>query len=384
MESDVASWIVLGDIHLHASSDPRVAQDLQALVRDVTRRHPDAWIVFNGDTFDLDRVRGEPRGGVGAQLAASRLDRILVSQPALVEALRCHGSRGGRLLFVAGNHDAELLLAPVRALLIERLGGSGCVEVLESLQWGNRVVEHGHQADPDAAFHPDPTTALAKNRLSAYPLASLITRALLSYIPRFELAGDNHEPPLKVLLRVLRDYKFGAIQMIARFPLAGIRILWHASLARIRGDVCTSCEASMSSPFRVARRLYLDRYFGAAFGVPLAVGLAAGWVPPWLVWPVGFTAVALAIPPSRRKQFAHRDVKVCSRLAAEHVARGARLVVLGHIHRAFVEEVEGGAVYANHGAFSMVDEGRTYLRIDSEGACSLETMPVEGSFERPT
>jgi hypothetical protein len=140
----------------------------------------------------------------------------------------------------------------------------------------------------------------------------------------------------------------------------------------------------MSSPFRVARRLYLDRYFGAAFGVPLAVGLAAGWVPPWLVWPVGFTAVALAIPPSRRKQFAHRDVKVCSRLAAEHVARGARLVVLGHIHRAFVEEVEGGAVYANHGAFSMVDEGRTYLRIDSEGACSLETMPVEGSFERPT
>ena len=112
---------------------------------------------------------------------------------------------------------------------------------------------------------------------------------------------------------VLRDYKLSAFEMIARFPVAGLRIAWHSLLARLRGDVSVRSDTPMRSPWRVVRRLYLDRYFAVALGLPLAVALLAGLVPRWVGWPVGLMAVTLAIPPVRRKQFAHRDVRVTHR-----------------------------------------------------------------------
>jgi UDP-2,3-diacylglucosamine pyrophosphatase LpxH len=375
-------WVIVGDIHLHAGSDACVAEDLARLVRDVTAESSDACVVMNGDVFDLDRVRGEPRGGVGADRAAARLARILETHAAVVDCLAAHASKGGTVVFVAGNHDAELLLAPVRDVLLRALGSSDRVHVVDRWVVGDRVVEHGHQADPDSAFYPDPATALSKTRLSAFPLASLITRALLSHIPRFELAGHNHSPPLTVLLRVLRDYGLGAIPMILRFPIAGTQIVGCAALASLRGDAPRASDASMGSPWRVARRLYLDRYAGAAIGLLALLALAFGLAPPWLGWPVGLVVVALAIPPSRRKQFAHRDVRMCASLAVQHAAHGARIVVLGHTHRAFIDELEGGALHANHGAFSSCQGQprtceRSSLRISPEGCVSLHSMYPE-------
>jgi UDP-2,3-diacylglucosamine pyrophosphatase LpxH len=382
VDSQLPLWVVVGDIHLHAGSEACVAQDLARLVRDVTAESPDAWVVMNGDVFDLDRVRGEPRGGVGAEMAAARLARILETHATVVDGLASHVSRGGTVVFVAGNHDAELLLAPVRDVLLRAIGSSDRVHVVDRWVAGDRVVEHGHQADPDSAFHPDPATALAKSRLSAFPLASLITRALLSHIPRFELAGHNHSPPLTVLLRVLRDYGLRAIPMILRFPIAGTQIVGCAALAWLRGDAPRGSDASMGSPWRVARRLYLDRYMGTAIGLLTLLALAFGLAPPWLGWPVGLVAVALAIPPSRRKQFAHRDVRMCAGLALQHTAHGARIVVLGHTHRAFLDELEGGAVHANHGAFSSCQGQprtceRSYLRISPDGRVTLHSMSPE-------
>lgn len=372
------AWFVVGDVHLHRHADSRVAEDLELFVREVTRTDPRALIVFNGDTFDLDRVRGEPRGGLGPAQAARRLRAVVDAFPSLFDAMSSHLDRGGEIVFVAGNHDAELLFDVVGDVLVERLGSSARTRVVERFRRGPCVVEHGHQVDPDAAFHPDPKTALAKLRLSAFPLASLITRTLLSYIPRFELAGDNHTVPVRVLARVVRDYKLAAVEMIARFPLAGLRIVWHALMARLRGDV-QSKEASMSSPWRVARRLYLDRYFGVAFGLPLAFALLAGLAPSWMIWPLGLVAVCLAVPPARRNQFAHRDVRRCALLAEQLAAQGNKLVVLGHTHRAFVDSRDDGTTYANHGAFSvLVRNGagfeRTFLRVDSCGRCTLQRI----------
>lgn len=370
------SWFVVGDVHLHRDLDPRIARDLTDLIDGISEEDPDAWIIFNGDTFDLDRVRGEKDGGIGAHRAAARLDTLLSLHPDLVQSLRSHREGGGKLVFVAGNHDAELLLSPVRSILENHLANGESLEVVESFRWGDRVVEHGHRVDPEAAFFPDSRTALEKNRLSALPLASLMTRVLLSHIPKFELAGDNHEPPLKVLVRVLRDYKMDALKMIVCFPFAGIRVVWHALLARIRGDTCIDCQASMRSPWHATRRLYLDRYFGTVFAITFIVGLSVGWLPLWALWPAGLMVFALAIPPSRRKRFAHRDVEACERLAAQHVEKGARLVILGHTHRAFVERLESGAIYANHGAFFAILEDpphRTLIHVDASGICSLKT-----------
>ncbi len=379
-------WVVVGDVHLHAGSEASVAADFARLVRDVTAESPDACVVLNGDVFDLDRVRGDPRGGVGAERAAARLARILDTHASVVDCLASHVSQGGTVVFVAGNHDAELLLLPVREVLLRAMGSTDCVHVVDRWVVGDRVVEHGHQADPDAAFYPDPATALAKSRLSAFPLASLMTRALLSHIPRFELAGDNHHSPLAVLVRVVRDYGLDAVPMILRFPVAGFQIVGCAALAWLRGDAPRDPDASMASPWCAARRLYLDRYMGAAIGLLTIVALAFGVAPSWLGWPLGLVAVALAIPPSRRKLFAHRDVRMCAGLAARYTAHGARIVVLGHTHRAFVDDLDGGIVHANHGAFSSCHGQpraceRSFLRIDADDRVTLHS--IKGNRSHP-
>lgn len=368
-------WVVVGDVHLHEDQHPSVAEDLARLVRRTTARDGDAVLVFNGDTFDLDRIRHEPRCGVGTELAAARLERVLASCSSWVTAVRSHVEGGGRAIFIAGNHDAELLVEGVRVALVRSLGP---VDVVERLQVVDRLVEHGHQHDPDSAFYPDMVTALSKRRLSAFPLASLLTRMLLSRIPRFELSGDNHRAPVAVLGRVLRDYKLAAAGMIARFPFASLRILWHSVLARVRGDVPDDPRVSMSSPLRVARRLYLDRYFFVVLGLGLATALLLGVVPSWVRWPLGMVAVALVIPPRRSKQFAHRDVRACRESAKRHAELGVRLIVHGHVHRAFADGLGGGAVHANHGAFSTVGQtgGRTYLRVSRDGRCEVSMLEV--------
>jgi UDP-2,3-diacylglucosamine pyrophosphatase LpxH len=294
---------------------------------------------------------------------------------------------------MAGNHDAELVLASVQRELCRLLGASERnLHVCDQLAWPDLIIEHGHQSDPDACFFPDTRTAVRKRRLSALPLACLITRLLLSDIPRFALMGDNHRTPLQVLLRVLRDYRLAAFEMIARYPVAGVRIVMHSVRARRRGDVPASIHAStMASPLEVARRLYLDRYFAAVCALPLAVAAAWQWVPAWVWWPLSVLVLGLAVPPARRADFAGRDALAGTRVAHAHARAGVRLVVHGHTHRAFVERIAHGALYANHGAFSQVHAApaargvwaRPYLAIDADAAtCRLMTHPCGDACER--
>jgi UDP-2,3-diacylglucosamine pyrophosphatase LpxH len=342
---------VLGDVHLHPGADPAIAEDLRRLIEHLSPR-TDA-LVFNGDLFDLDRVRGEPHSGVGAQRAAARVSAVLDVFPSFTRSLQRFSRHGGIVAFVAGNHDAEILTKPVRDVLIRRVArDTGWVDVVDRLVLDDVHVEHGHQEDPDAAFCPSPEEALHKERLSAFPLASLITRLLLSRIPRFELRGDNHRVPLRVLVRVLALYRLGALAMIVRFPVAGLRIVWQSVLAWRRSDA-VSGFSSMGSPLHVARRLYLDRYFATVFLLCLGV-VAAFRSLPTVGWAALFAlALFLAVPPKRINVFAHRDAHQCKRAARRIADEGRRLVVFGHTHVPTVESIDANATYANHGAFSI-------------------------------
>lgn len=389
MEPSWGDWhcaIVVGDIHLHVGTDGVVVDDLYWLLERAFERSEVDVVVFNGDTFDLDRVAGQKGRGVGVALVVERLQRILQMFSRIVEAIDRFCARG-EVVFVAGNHDAELVLPEVRDCLLGAFEHASRVRVVQAIRGKACVIEHGHQVDPDAAFYPDPATALGKFRLSAFPLASLITRELLSNIPKFGLAGDNHQPPLRVLCRVVRDYGVASLPMILGYPVAALRIVGHAAVARIRGDADARGKSSMGSAWRVARRLYIDRYFTTVLLVGLVIGLAFGWLPKWWGWIAVAAAVYVAIPPSRRKQFAYRDAKSGEALANEYVREGLGLVVLGHTHLAFVNEIggpQGGiATYANHGAFSHLvrcesDEVniksggyRTYLTVRDGVSCEL-------------
>jgi len=349
---------VVGDVHLHTGSSTTLGEDLARLVRAWTVSNPEAALVFNGDLFDLDRVAGESSHGVGETMAAVRLSRILDAFPALESALRAHAV-AGVVVFVAGNHDAELLLPRVAAVLTERLArpmrrasdSPSSVAVVERLTSAAVVVEHGHQADPDSAFYPNMQVALAQESLAAFPLASLMTRLLLSRIPRFELLGDHYRAPVAVVARVLRDYRFAALAMVARYPFAALYIVALSLVTRAsrlrRSGVP---EVTMASPWTVFRRLYLDRYLATALCVPVALLAASGslgwW--PWLL--LGALVAGLAVPPSRRKRFLLRDARRCEDLAAQLIGGGARVVVFGHTHVPFVSALRS-AVFANHGAF---------------------------------
>lgn len=367
---------VLGDAHLHPRAEPAIADDLQRLVENVTERHPGACIVFNGDAFDLDRVDGERAAGIGEHRAAQRVARVLDAVPRLTESLRCHVAAGGTLLFVAGNHDAEILLPAVRAVLEDRLDpGShpSRVRAIERLDLPQLLVQHGHQADPDSAFFPNTRIAIAKGRLSALPLASLMTRLFVSSHPRYDSARYHQQPPLPVFLGVLRNYKLAGLAMAVHFPIVALRIAWQSLLARLRRDAPrVDGSNSMASPWTVIRRLYLDRYVGTCLAVALLAVNLLGAPGNWTWWVFGALCLYLLMPPPRRKVFAGRDVRKCASEAASLAGTGARVVVFGHTHRAFVTRL-GKAIYANHGAFSLPVE------VDGEGRVCGEGGPADPS-----
>lgn len=367
-------WIVVGDAHLHETSDPGIGADLARLVAGA----PDqSAIVFNGDLFDLDRVHGEPAAGLGQMRAARRLERALDRHAGLEVAMKGYLARDGFLLFVAGNHDAELLLPEVTASLVARLGGDPTrVQTTERVVVGAVAIEHGHQADPDAAFFPDTRGGVSRQRLSAFPLACLMTRLFVSAHPRYQAAGLHYETPLPVFLAVLRKYKLAGLWMAVAYPFVAIRITWQSLLARMRRDVPRQPSGlSMSSPWQVARRLYLDRYFTTVGAVALLVAVVAGWITPGFWWLFAAMAMYLAVPQrGRRATFGERDSRATAEKAARLAAEGLRVIVFGHIHRAFVEKL-GDALHANHGAFSIPVE------IDEHGEVCAGGKPARRSLE---
>ncbi|MBI5538097.1 MAG: hypothetical protein HY898_35575 [Deltaproteobacteria bacterium] len=364
---------VVGDAHLHARAEPEIAADLQRLVQAISARHPDACVVFNGDAFDLDRVDGERAWGVGEQCAAERVGRVLDAFPALASTLRKHVDDGGALLFIAGNHDAEILLPAVQQKLRERLDprpDSGRVVAAETMAAASVFMKHGHQADPDSSFFPDTRNAVEKGRLSAMPLASLMTRLFVSSNPRYHSAGYHQRPPLPVLVGVLKDYKLAGLAMVVHFPIVALRIAWQSVLARVRGDVPRGhASSSMASPWSVIRRLYLDRYLGTCLAAVLLALTLADRIGHWGWWLLAATCLYLLIPPPRRRVFLERDIRQCAAEAAALVDRGMRVVVMGHTHRAFVTRL-GEAIYANHGAFSFPVE------IDGQGRVCGDGRPA--------
>ncbi len=361
-------WIVVGDAHLHAQGDEAVASDLARLIRSVPG---EAVVVFNGDLFNLDRVRGEPSAGVGANHAVDRVRRVLDRFSGLEVAMREHVARGGLLLFVAGNHDAELLLPEVGCVLSERLGGTEsprrvfCVERLEA---ASIAVEHGHQVDPDAAFFPTMQSAVAKQRLSAMPLASLMTRLFVSNHPSYEAATLHYETPLVVLRAVLHSYKLAGLWMTLAYPFVAARVAWHSLLGTLRRDVpANPSPVTMSSPWKVVRRLYLDRYMATVAALASASAIALCGLRSGLWWlPAVLTAYLIIPPMGRRAAYGERDLRSAAQQATHIAELGARVVVFGHTHRAFVQSI-GAASYANHGAFSIPVEIDDAGRVCGDG-----------------
>jgi len=365
--------LVIADLHLHPGSEPGVVGDFARLITERSDANC-CTLVLNGDVFDLDRVAGERRGGEGAYRAMLRLRATLDSFPAFEAALAGWLARGGQIVWLPGNHDAELCLPEVRGELWCRLGPRAAAARFEphAFEQGTLHIEHGHQHDPDNHFYPDTGSAVAKRRLSAFPLGCLIDRFLLCRLPHYKRDGDNHSTPGRVLMRVIRDYGWATPRMVALYVVAALRIGRIALFTRRLKDA--DSQSSMNSPFSVLGRMYLDRVaLSLAFCVLFILGLAGALGPGGLASPDSQMALGASLPlgallllsPSRRRRFRHRDRIGCRRQARQVIEHGKRVVIMGHTHHPERLTFAGGT-YINPGAFFRKgpDGQRPWVEID--------------------
>ena len=178
--------IVLGDLHLGRGRNPETGRfhGLEAFFYDDDFRRFCAWLcadagaraarlrlVFAGDVFDLLRIEpDQARPGASAAerrfgppmspaRAAALVASILGGHPGFVDGVAAVLQAGHEVVFLPGNHDAELQWAPVQAevrrALLDAAPDAG--ERLRFEPWfhhepGRIWIEHGSQYDPEGAF----------------------------------------------------------------------------------------------------------------------------------------------------------------------------------------------------------------------------------------
>jgi UDP-2,3-diacylglucosamine pyrophosphatase LpxH len=117
-------------------------------------------IVLNGDIFDFDapNLDGWGYSPYIESECVEAIARILDDHPLVVNVLRRAIARGCRATFIAGNHDAPVVLSQVRKIVTSRLGSVNYATWFYQTQGIH--IEHGHQYDPLCALEsmlPEPT-----------------------------------------------------------------------------------------------------------------------------------------------------------------------------------------------------------------------------------
>jgi len=193
---------------------------VRAIIDRQRRRRKPATLVLNGDVFDfLAMVRlpdelslkstgirltdVEQEFGLGNTQEKSvwKMDRIIVGHPKFFLALAELLGEGHHLVFIRGNHDAEMFWPAVRQRLMdalaqivedEDLGGpdmAPAIDRIEFRQWfytepGRFYIEHGNQYEASNAFkyvlNPTLPPEYHHNRhiMMDYPIGSLFIRYL--------------------------------------------------------------------------------------------------------------------------------------------------------------------------------------------------------------
>jgi len=151
-------------------------------------------IVCAGDVLDLDPAFG--RTSSPHQI----IREILASHPELTHALRSAMYRGASVVFVAGNHDADLQMSESRRAIDEAIGFPGVHRTWFHQTHCGAHVEHGHLFDPACAGHAGQTLGSlgARHAHLAFPgldpegIDSLHPNAYLAHVKRLVGADPAH------------------------------------------------------------------------------------------------------------------------------------------------------------------------------------------------
>lgn len=169
--------IVISDLHIGEGRGNKLDQflwdeDFERFLSGILPQSgPPVSLVINGDFVDFPQVlpqqqnhRLGDRVGASEDESVARMQAVLAGHPRVFAALRSFLEKGGQVLLLAGNHDAEFYFPRVLAALREALGGVSepafvFVEEAEIHEQGLHI-EHGHQYSYDNRFDTWPRPIL--------------------------------------------------------------------------------------------------------------------------------------------------------------------------------------------------------------------------------
>lgn len=273
--------LVVSDLHLGCGRDPvtrRYRRRENFFADDAFRRFLEYFaqddagpglLVLNGDIIDFVRVICVPRTnedfdewsriladlgckkkpdelrlftgfekrqfGLGTREfeSAWRIYQVVTGHPDFFNALSGWLKRGGRIVFVMGNHDIEIRWPLVQSIIVRAIVsdwadlGDRVTFVPQSAMIENLYFEHGH------LFESATTVPVAETMTNGgelrLPLASLVNRYLINKLEGMEPFLDNMKPICRALPSILLRHPLqflGRSLLAAPFVIRSVRPFW--------------------------------------------------------------------------------------------------------------------------------------------------------------
>ncbi len=383
--------LLISDLHLGAHLKPRVRADAvrraHAVERDLPRflahyAQSGPWqLVVNGDFIDFWNIEVANMRGMSAEdLAVARLHAVVRAHPAVTAALAQFLRKGHGLVFVAGNHDAELMYPGVRTALIDVLEGgvswsSSAPSVLHQtgvvrlrdlpggrvrfVRWflrehGSAWIEHGHKFDPSCITQAS-LSPMRQGRL-LQTVAEVATRSFANLMPEIDYDAPDRFTFLDyVRWAGARGMRFCVHVLVLYLKMTGrLLALWlggradrtarrlHdeqletlATNAGLQMSALQTLEAMAPPPdsatvMGLIRVTALDRMFTAlfGFGLGLMLGRPLGpWVGAWFGLMLALVFVR-RLQRSRSRRNVARDMLEVAASVGD--VTGCPLVLMGH------------------------------------------------------
>ena len=424
-------YLVLSDLHLcdvedHADGWKAYKRrrylfddDIDALVRrflDEGNDDAERVLVLNGDIIDFDVVtavpedppwpvsRRERKRGLDPCEDKSRwkLERVLEQHSTFVETLARFVAAGHRLVYVAGNHDADLHFPEVwqaflRALeqRAESLGLPFDRELVRFEPWfyyvpGEIYAEHGQQYDYYNSYRYilSPFTPADPRRI-ALPMGNLSNRYLMTQMGFFNPhASDYILNIYRYLVHWLRHYAFSRRSIAINWLLGSLLVLGrllvtkrqvrnappdeeallaaHAEAKGMPVETLKALDRLKRPPitnrvFRIIREFWIDRLLMALIMTSGTVALALVSIPLWVKLMVPLTAFPLfyfiyeeAVRGETIFSAEHEYPDLARRIAE---TLPTKVVTLGHSHTPMLLPLGKGVTYVNTGTWAPIFRG---------------------------
>ncbi|MEM7154904.1 MAG: hypothetical protein AAF799_18800 [Myxococcota bacterium] len=426
--------LLISDLHLGSHLRPRMRGEWVHLASRIEESFPrfvdhylrgGQWqLIINGDFIDFWNVDlPDHAGETGESLAVRQLHAVFDAHPRVEDALARYLKSGSGIVFVAGNHDAELLYAGVREALVERLEGAmddddddgdasatrtGMVRLdamppgrIRFVRWflreeGGAWIEHGHKFDASCAT----PAALSPTRGGALvqTVAEVATRHFSNLTPEIDYdVADKFSGMDYVRWALARGWRFLVRVVLLYLRMMGRVLQWWAATGRVdeaaqrthderMAKVAANAGLQMSALTALENMApppsvttvggfltvtALDYLLSIFLPTPILMlvavlfGASALW---GLLGGLAMTACLVTwIQRARKPRDVARDMAEVA-AGVGHVTQ-VPLVLMGHSHRGELER-QGDVIYANSG--SWLDGSHLVVRRDRESGRLVE------------